>query len=85
MGLSSQEVLYPDVKLRRDKMRDLEICINASYIFSPNARPPVRTKPRVEHGKPVRGGKCQRCLEVHAKSRKRVTLATMATDGMETR
>lgn len=58
-------------KRRRQRMRDLGICINASLVIA--LQPSRVTRPpRVEHGPPVPGakhGKCQRCVEIHAKSR----------------
>jgi hypothetical protein len=45
-------------KLRRDRLRAQGRCINGP--IDPN-------KPTI-HGPVVRGGKCQRCLDVHAES-----------------
>jgi hypothetical protein len=60
-------------KVRRARMRELGICINASLAIATES--PRRTRPpRVEHGPPVPGkrhGKCQRCVDIHAKSRDR--------------
>lgn len=65
-------VAHPKMKERRDRMRELGICINASLIIATKAdgslrAPPllISGKPRVEHGPVVKGGKCQRCLDVH--------------------
>lgn len=65
-----EQVRHPSSKIRRDKMRDLKICINASYVMDPTKSQPVRRMGMVEHGPPVRGGKCKRCCDVHARSQK---------------
>ncbi len=62
------------VKVRRDAMRALEICINGSYSLplapgKPPRKPNRWRRPRVEHGKPVKAGKCERCVAQHRKSR----------------
>lgn len=64
----SRPVRFPQAKKRRDEMRRLEICINGSYSLPPKpGRPPRRpsTRPMIEHGKPVKAGKCQRCCDLH--------------------
>lgn len=64
------EVLHPKHKERRDAMRALGICINASYVM-PRADGRFSTSPRkqrIEHGPVVKAGKCQRCLDVHKQS-----------------
>ncbi len=61
-----ENVEFPYSKIRRDKMRELKICINASFRMKDFTQVPGA----VEHGEPVKGGRCQRCCDVHAKSRK---------------
>jgi hypothetical protein len=55
------DVAYPDLKARRDQMRELRWCICGP--FAPPGTPSRRC--RVQHGPVVRGGKCARCLAVH--------------------
>lgn len=55
---------------RRALLRRFGICINGSLpLVLLAAR--RSSKPRVEHGPPVKGkgGRCQRCADIHAKSR----------------
>jgi hypothetical protein len=63
------EVKHPKSKERRDRMRELGICINASFLLPrPDGtprKPPAFNRPMVEHGPVVAGGKCQRCIDVH--------------------
>ena len=59
------EVQYPDIKMRRDLLRDMRWCING-----PMAPPGTPSKHRrVAHGPVVQGGKCARCLEVWKRSK----------------
>ncbi len=44
-----KEILYPDLKVRRDALRAANRCINSG------------PKSRVPHGEVVQGGRCQRC------------------------
>lgn len=72
-------IRHPQAKVRRDAMRALEICINASYVLPPKpGKKPrrvsttLRGKPRIKHGKVIKAGKCRRCLDVHESYRKMV-------------
>lgn len=49
----NDDLLHPDQKLVRDAKRAAGICINGG------------PRSRVVHGPVVRGGKCQRCIDVH--------------------
>lgn len=51
-----------EVKTRRDELRDAEVCINGPKNGNVGAR-------GVTHGPVVRGGKCQHCIDVHARTR----------------
>lgn len=61
----------PKGKIRRDKLKELGICINGQ--LPEDARSGrLFERPLVEHGPPVtKGGKCQRCVDVHKKSYRR--------------
>jgi len=71
-------IKHPQSKVRRDMMRALRICINGSFVVPPpptepgkpqppQSRPPtITSRPIVQHGPAVRGGRCQRCLDVRA-------------------
>jgi hypothetical protein len=54
------EVMHPKAKIRRDGLRAAKLCINGGW-FLPR-------KGQVVHGPVVSGGKCQRCLDVKART-----------------
>lgn len=51
-----------EVKIRRDALREAQRCINGPREGFVGAR-------GVVHGEVVRGGKCQRCLDVHGRKK----------------
>lgn len=55
-----REILYPELKEARDKLRDAKRCINGPRDPSTNIG-----KGGIEHGPVVQAGKCQRCLDVY--------------------
>lgn len=55
-------VLHPSAKVRRDALRQAQRCINGPTVGTIGAG-------GVEHGPVVRSGKCQRCIDVHRRSR----------------
>lgn len=69
-------IRHPKSKIRRDMMRALKICINGSFVVPPpppepgqpqkaQGRPPTIThRPVAQHGPAVKGGRCQRCIDV---------------------
>ena len=65
VGLVTGELRWPDMKTVRDKMRAQNICINGprdgSYV----------SKAGTVHGPVVSGGKCQNCIDIADKSRKK--------------
>lgn len=51
------EGLWPRAYALKERRRDENICLNGG------------PRSKVEHGPVTRGGKCQRCLDIHARSR----------------
>lgn len=49
-------------KKHRDTLRNAERCINGPKSGS------IGRRKRIEHGPVVRGGKCQRCIDIHSRS-----------------
>ncbi len=66
-------IKHPMHKKRRDLLRQLGRCINGPSPIVTDATPrgPAKDtgKPRVKHGPPVRGDKCQHCIDVHESAR----------------
>jgi hypothetical protein len=58
------DLLHPKSKTRRDMLRAVRRCINGPV-------DPTNRRGTIEHGPVVRGGKCQRCLDVHTKKNAR--------------
>jgi len=50
---------FPDLKLRRDELRARKLCING----------PMTLVVLHAHGPVIRGGKCQKCIDVHKAGR----------------
>lgn len=62
------EVKHPKLQMRRDRLRALELCINGPL---PVGERRNRRVGAVQHGPVVKGGKCQRCLDIHSPPVKR--------------
>jgi hypothetical protein len=61
------DVRFPDDKERRDRLRAAGVCING--LLPDELRKRFGNYSRVVvHGPVVRHGKCQHCLDVHAKT-----------------
>ena len=63
--INGKRVLHPELKIQRDKLRAENRCINGP-------RDPAMAAGRAQgvvHGDVVRGGKCQRCIDVHSGER----------------
>jgi hypothetical protein len=56
-SLTIEDVEHVKLKIRRDMLRQVGRCINGPTIG-------LISRKGVEHGPVVRGGKCQRCLDV---------------------
>ncbi len=61
-----REVKHPDSKVVRDELRATGRCICGPR--DPNTN--VGKRHGVEHGPVVRGGRCQRCVDIAKKSRR---------------
>ena len=63
--MNTTDVRFPDMKVRRDKLRALRYCI-----CGPDAPPGTPSKKyRIVHGEVVKGGRCARCVAIHKGTR----------------